>query len=73
MLLINKDPWFVVKDNDELKDCFKPNSSKILNKNAFVEINIEDYNDINNFLTKIQHKLDNDFIDDLNKNKRNSK
>ena len=61
MLLENKDDWFVVKNNDELKECFKSNSKKILNKNAFVEIDQDDYEDIKTFLTKYHILSDNDF------------
>lgn len=67
MLLENKKPWFVVKDNEELKNCFKPKSKKILNKNAFVEIKQEDYNDIKKFLDKYHILSDNDFILESNK------
>ena len=62
MLLENKKPWFVVKDNDELEDCFKSKSKKILNKNAFVEIKPEDYDDIKKFLDKYHILSDNDFV-----------
>lgn len=62
MLLENKKPWFVVKDNEELENCFKPKSKKILNKNAFVEIKQEDYNDIKKFLDKYHILSDSDFI-----------
>ena len=61
MLLENKDPWFVVKDNEELKVCFKSKSKKNLNKNAFVEIKQEDYDDIKKFLDKYHSLSDNDF------------
>ena len=62
MLLENKDPWFVVKNNDELVDCFKSKSKKNLNKNAFVEIKQEDYGDIKKFLDKYHSLSDNDFV-----------
>ena len=62
MLLENKKPWFVVKDNEELENCFKSKSKKILNKNAFVEIKQEDYNDIKKFLDKYHNLSDNDFL-----------
>ena len=62
MLLENKEPWFVVKNNDELKECFKSKSKKILNKNAFVEIKQEDYDDIKKFLDKYHNLSDNDFV-----------
>ena len=70
MLLEKKDPWFIVENNDELKDCFIPTSNEILNKNAFVEIREEDYEDIKNFLTKYHSLSDNDFIID-NESKEN--
>ena len=62
MLLENKELWFVVKDNEELENCFKSKSKKILNKNAFVEIKQEDYNDIKKFLDKYHNLSDNDFL-----------
>ena len=62
MLLENKKPWFVAKDNDELKACFKSKSKEILNKNAFVEIKQEDYDDIKKFLDKYHILSDNDFV-----------
>ena len=63
MLLTEKDPWFVIKDNTELfvLDCFKPKSNKILNKNAFVEIGGDDYENVKLFLTKYHSFSDNDF------------
>lgn len=61
MLLTEKSPWFVVKDNDVLKDCFEPTSTEIKNKNAFVEIEEEDYDDIQKFLTRLHELSDNDF------------
>jgi hypothetical protein len=70
MLLEKKDPWFIVENNNELKDCFIPTSNEILNKNAFVEIREEDYEDIKNFLTKYHSLSDNDFIID-NESKEN--
>ena len=61
MLLKNKKSWFVVENNSKLRKCFVPYSEKILNKNAFVEINEEDYTDVKNFLTKFHALSDNDF------------
>jgi hypothetical protein len=63
MLLDKKDPWFVVKDNKvlESEDCFKPTETKIQNQNAFVEIEEEDYEDIQKFLTRLHELSDNDF------------
>jgi hypothetical protein len=71
MLLENKDPWFVVKNNDELKECFKSKSKKILNKNAFVEIKQEDYDDIKKFLDKYHSLSDNDFALESNTKEEN--
>ena len=61
MLLDKQKPWFVVKDNDVLKTCFKPKAGKIQNQNAFVEIEEDDYEDIQKFLTKLHELSDNDF------------
>jgi hypothetical protein len=58
MLLKSQDPFFVVKNNDELKDCFTDNMS---NRNAFVEIKEEDFEDIKTFLIKYHNLSDNDF------------
>ena len=64
MLLTNKDPWFVPKTNEELKDCFniKPKVDKIPNKHAFVEINSDDYSEIKNFLNNYHKLAENDFL-----------
>ena len=61
MLLGEKKPWFVAKNNSKLYKCFVPDSKKILNKNAFVEIREEDYKDIKKFLTRLNELSDNDF------------
>ena len=61
MLLEKRDPWFVVENNDKLKDCFKADADKIQNKNAFVEINAEDYDDIKSFLSKYHILAEKDF------------
>ena len=61
MLLEKRDPWFVVENNDALKDCFKADADKIQNKNAFVEINAEDYDDIKSFLSKYHILAEKDF------------
>ena len=61
MLLENRNPWFVVEDNVALKECFNVNADKIQNKNAFVEINAEDYDDIKSFLSKYHILAENDF------------
>ena len=61
MLLEKRDPWFVVENNDALKKCFKVNADEIQNKNAFVEINAEDYDDIKSFLSKYHSFAEKDF------------
>lgn len=62
MLLKKKEPWFIAENNSILfKECFEPDSTEILNKNAFVEINPNDYEDIKNFLTKYHSLSENDF------------
>ena len=61
MLLEKRDPWFVVEDNESLKDCFVVNADEIQNKNAFVEINAEDYDDIKSFLSKYHTLAEKDF------------
>lgn len=61
MLLENRDPWFVVENNAALKDCFNISTDKIQNKNAFVEINAEDYDDIKSFLSKYHILAESDF------------
>ena len=62
MLLEQQDkPWFVVENNDELLQYFKPKSKKILNKNAFVEMSQDDYEKIEPFLTKYHIFSDSDF------------
>ena len=61
MLLKNQKPWFVVENNDALIDCFKADADEIQNKNAFVEINVEDYDDIKSFLSKYHILAEKDF------------
>lgn len=62
MLLEQQDKsWFVVENNDELLQYFKPKSKKILNKNAFVEMSQDDYEKIEPFLTKYHIFSDSDF------------
>ena len=74
MLLKKKEPWFIAKDNNILfKECFDPDSTEILNKNAFVEINSNDYEDIKNFLTKYHSLSENDFDISSNKDEKNKK
>jgi hypothetical protein len=70
MLLKPQDPFFVVKNNDELKDCFTDNMS---NRNAFVEIKEEDFEDIKKFLTKYRNLSDNDFNIESNEKNENKK
>ena len=61
MLLKNQNPWFIVESNTELKDCFDKDADEIQNKNAFVEITNDDYEDIQKFLTRYRELSDNDF------------
>jgi hypothetical protein len=61
MLLEKRNPWFVVEDNEALKDCFNADADEIQNKNAFVEINVEDYDDIKSFLSKYHILAESDF------------
>lgn len=61
MLLDKQDSWFVVKDNEVLKDCFDLDSDEIKNQNAFVEIEEDDYEDIQKFLTRLHELSNNDF------------
>lgn len=58
MLLEKRDPFFVVKDNKELENCFTDNMS---NRNAFVEIKEEDFEDVKTFLSKYHILSDKDF------------
>jgi hypothetical protein len=71
MLLKNKDPWFVPKDNKELKDCFDidPKVNKIPNRHAFVEISSDDYYEIKNFLNNYHKLAENDFLTESEDNK----
>ena len=72
MMLNNPEKsWFVVKNNEKLKDCFNRDSDKISNKNAFVEIIQDDYEDIQNFLTKYHSISDNDFSLESDKKEEN--
>jgi hypothetical protein len=64
LLLKNKKPWFVVKNNDELikeQECFDINAKKIQNKKAFVEINQDDFIGIRDFLEKFHTLSEKDF------------
>ncbi len=63
MLLNNKKAWFTPKNNTQLKKCFNPDTDKILNKNAFVEIREDDFENIKDFLTKLKNLSDNDFLE----------
>ena len=73
MLLEKRDPWFVVENNDALKNCFKADADKIQNKNAFVEINAEDYDDIKSFLSKYHILAEKDFDTSENDAKKEEK
>ena len=63
MLLTEKDPWFVAKDNIVLIPCFnkEPDLDKIVNRNAFVEIEEEDFEEIQKFLSRLHELSNNDF------------
>ena len=56
-----KDSWEVIKNNEEIKSLFKPNSKKLLNKNAFVEVRQDDFEAINKFLSEYEQLRKNDF------------
>lgn len=71
MLLENKKPWYVVKNNEDVIKCFDQDADKIPNKNAFVEINEEDYEDIKKFLTRLHDLSEKDF--DINNDKNEEK
>ena len=62
MLLKQKDPWFVAKNNSELLSSFDKKAEKIVNENAFVEIIEDDYQDIKSFLIKLHDLSNNDFM-----------
>ena len=64
--------WFIVKDNEMMKDCFDRNPEKIVNKHAFVELSDNDFNDIKTFLTKYHSLSDNDFNIETEKKKINN-
>ena len=61
MLTKPKKSWFVVENNEKLKDCFDRDSIEISNKNAFVEIMEDDYEDIQKFLSRIHELAEKDF------------
>jgi hypothetical protein len=74
MLLENPEkPWTVVKNDEELLKHF--NYDKIKNRNAFVEIKPEDYEDIKNFLKEYHSLSKNDFniTEAQNENDTNNK
>ena len=60
MLLKENKPWFVAKNNTVLIPCFNKEQDldKIVNRNAFVEIEEEDFEGIQKFLS-ILHELSN--------------
>ena len=66
MLLTKKDPYFVIENNEELKDCFDPDTEEIQNKNAFVEISSNDYEDIKKFLSTFRQLYNNEFNQESN-------
>ena len=61
MLLNNKKPWFVPKNNSKLKSSFIVKSDKIINKNAFVRISKNDYDHIKKFLMTFHELSNKDF------------
>ena len=63
MLLKEKEPWFVAKDNTVLIPCFNKEQDldKIVNRNAFVEIEEEDFEEIQKFLSRLHELSNNDF------------
>lgn len=63
MLLKENKPWFVAKDNTVLIPCFNKEQDldKIVNRNAFVEIEEEDFEGIQKFLTRLHELSNNDF------------
>lgn len=69
MLLKEQDDWFVVKDDNVLSDekCFGDSFS---NKNAFVEISKNEFNDMQKFLSEYKKLSDNDFKPDDETKKR---
>ena len=63
MLLKENKPWFVAKNNTVLIPCFNKEQDldKIVNINAFVEIEEEDFEGIQKFLTRLHELSNNDF------------
>ena len=63
MLLKENKPWFVAKDNTVLIPCFNKEQDldKIVNRNAFVEIEEEDFEEIQKFLSRLHELSNNDF------------
>jgi hypothetical protein len=63
MLLTEKESWFVAKDNTVLIPCFNKEQDldKIVNRNAFVEIEEEDFEGIQKFLSRLHELSNNDF------------
>ena len=60
MLLEEQDDWFVIKDDSVLSNekCFGDSFS---NKNAFVEISKNEFNDMKKFLSEYKKLSENDF------------
>ena len=63
MLLKENKPWFVAKDNTVLIPFFNKEQDldKIVNRNAFVEIEEEDFEGIQKFLSRLHELSNNDF------------
>ena len=64
MLLKNKKPWYVVKNDKKMLKCFDPKSDNILNKNPFVEIRSKDYESLKKFFTSYHDLSKKDFVVD---------
>ncbi len=73
MLLESQKPWFVIKNNDKIKDCFNTDDEAgIQNKTAFVEVSSSDYEEMKAFLTKFKNLYNNDFSDPEEKDNKNN-
>ena len=73
MLLESQKPWFVIKNNNKIKDCFNTDDEAgIQNKTAFVEISSGDYEEMKAFLTKFKNLYNNDFSDPEEKDNKNN-
>lgn len=76
MSLVTKDPFFVIKNKEELFDngCFGDvENLEFSNKNAFVEIKKEHYDDIKKFLYRLKELNKNDFNIETEKKEEENK